>query len=369
MLARKTIGCCVAAAMVLVGCVGQEGGSELGSSGGNESESVAEAGAPLEEPAEPEPERSPVAEAPSAASTPAAPVPPPEVVVTTPVPVDEPEADDDGAPPPEPVPPPPESAPDSGLSDEPEPPPEPEPVEPEVDPDWPFDAMNDPIENPTTCPEVEPVTGQGCSEASLVCKYGSELNCRSRWICQESGTWILNYGPRDCPESCPDTEPAEGDPCEVDRAVCDFGEDPACAAQWLCWEGVWARTFAGDCTVETTCPETPPESGATCTVDEVTPPGGKCIYEGGSICGCGCSWFEESELAPTIAWWCSIVSSEYPPDYLTACPVEVPEPGTPCDTGVTCGYPNNDMCTERYAGSTLASCVDGVWALSMELPL
>jgi hypothetical protein len=231
-----------------------------------------------------------------------------------------------------------------------------------VDPDWPFDAMNDPIENPVTCPELEPAQGDGCSSETLVCKYGSEIDCRSRWQCV-SGQWYLNYGARDCPESCPAAEPAEGDPCDVDRAVCDYGDDPACSAQWLCWEGTWARTFQGDCEVATTCPEAPPETGDPCTLEEVTPVGGLCIWEGATLCSCGCYW-EGGATSATMTWSCAIISADFPPDYLTACPRHPPEAGSPCDTSSGCGYVSADECVEQGTGTTFANCVDGAWVLS-----
>jgi hypothetical protein len=175
----------------------------------------------------------------------------------------------------------------------------------------------------------------------------------------------LNFGPRDCPESCPADEPVEGDPCDIDRAVCDFGDEPACAAQWLCWEGLWARTFYGDCEVDTSCPETPPETGADCELSEVTPVGGLCVYEGGSLCGCSCYW-EEGATEATMSWSCTIVSAEYPPSYLTSCPRQMPEAGSPCGSTntSTCGYPNGDACLEQGTGFTLANCEAGQWVLS-----
>lgn len=247
------------------------------------------------------------------------------------------------------------TVPDAGTS---EPTPEPAPV----GPDWPFDAMNDPIENPLTCPESEPAQGDGCSDESLVCKYGSEIDCRSRWFCS-SGQWYLNYGPRDCPESCPSAEPAEGDPCDVDRAVCDYGDDPACTAQWLCWEGTWARTFQGDCEVATTCPEVPPETGDPCGLEEVTPVGGLCIWEGATLCSCSCYW-ESGATSATMTWSCAIISADLPPDYLTACPRHPPDPGSACDTSSGCGYVSADECVEQGTGTTFANCVDGAWVLS-----
>lgn len=360
MIGSRRTGRYLVGVLLLAACAETDDGDGLRSHGDQgPSPDAAAPPAAEPEPVAPEPE----ADEEDAAATPE-PAEPPEPDVTVPVtpPSNTPAVPSTAtpvAPPPIPVVPAPSI--DAGL----EPEPEPEPVDvPEPDPL--VDAMGDPVENPTVCPEAEPREGESCDQGSLVCKYGSALDCRNRLICS-NGTWFLEYGPRDCPESCPDVEPSEGDPCDVDRAVCDFGEDPSCAAQWLCWEGLWARTFTGDCALDTICPESPPETGSACELSEVTERGGRCIYEGGSLCGCSCSWFDEEE-APTIAWNCTIVPATYPPSYLTACPLDVPEPGTPCDTGSTCGYPLNDMCMEPYAGATLANCVDGLWALSTELP-
>lgn len=258
-------------------------------------------------------------------------------------------------------PPEPDAAP-SGTADPPapEPPPEPEPV---VEPSLPLDAMNDPIENDAVCPGDEPAEGDPCPEYRLVCKYGSELYCRSRWICASDGTWWPDYGPRDCPESCPESEPVEGDPCDVANAVCDFGDAANCRAQWLCFEGVWGRTFYGDCQDTTVCPEAQPDNGTECELTEVTPLAGRCIYQGGAVCGCGCSWQGD---ALSTQWNCWYSPAGYPPSYLTACPPEQPEPGSECgpNNTSTCGYPAGDQCAAPDVGYLLANCVEGQWVIT-----
>lgn len=351
--------------VALAGCGKSGDGSELGSTASDEASGDAAA---LD--SEPEPVSTPedddvVAEA--TAPDPTVEVPVPSTTVVTPA------LPDASAPPaPEPVSNPTPVVPtapipavvvDSGLVPE----PEPAAPEPSVDPDWPFDAMNDPIENPAECPAEAPGEFDTCNDANLVCKYGSEIDCRSRYLCSENGMWYLEYGPRDCPEVCPEAEPVEGDPCDVEKAVCDFGDTPSCTAQWMCWDGTWALLYAAECDATAFCPSEQPVAGDPCTVEEARATTGRCIYPGGASCGCGCTWFGE-ETAPTIEWYCSITSAQYPPEYITACPSEVPEEGTPCDTGSTCGYPLNDMCSEPYAGSTLANCVDFAWVLSIELP-
>jgi hypothetical protein len=246
--------------------------------------------------------------------------------------------------------------PDAGPPDEAEPQPGPEPQSA-------FDAMNDPVENDIQCPEEEPFAGDTCPAYSLVCKYGSEVDCRSRWVCSGDGSWSLNYGPRDCPEVCPEAEPVEGELCEVESAVCDYGDSAQCRAQWLCFEERWARTFYGDCSEQTTCPEAPPETGEACTLEEFTPMGDICIYEGGALCACSCYW--EGEVLRQ-QWSCNIVTTGFPPSYLTACPKLLPEVGSDCDetNTSTCGYVTAEECAAPGTGTTLANCVDGQWTHS-----
>lgn len=228
---------------------------------------------------------------------------------------------------------------------------------PEADPT--VDSMGDPIENPIACPDVEPTIGDPCDAS--VCKYGSEVDCRSRWVCS-SGMWYLEFAKRDCPEVCPETEPSEGDPCSVHQSQCTYGETPECRSHWMCYEEEWWLIRPQRGCETNVCPDTAPEDGATCTLDEV---GSGCFYDGAELCGCNCQWWtmDGTELdEPDVKWTCRTVNTSYPPSYLTSCPFEMPEQGTPCDSGSTCGYTIGDQCVEGFE-IMLASCVDGAWDL------
>ncbi len=231
---------------------------------------------------------------------------------------------------------------------------------------WQLDWMDDPVDNPVVCPADEPAVGDPCPEYELVCKYGDETNCRSRWVCGQNDTWYMQFAKRDCPDVCPADEPTEGDPCDSDLTQCTYGPDPTCRSQWMCFESKWTLVFpAKECAEQNNCPEEPPRVGFDC--DPYLFENG-CVYTTAYWCGCNCAWDEEamSSGIPTTRWYCRNIESSFPPDYLRSCPTEVPTDGTPCDTGSTCGYQTLDECNGYGEGTTLANCVDGLW--SVQLP-
>lgn len=244
---------------------------------------------------------------------------------------------------------------------------QPEPDPPEVvdepetaEEDWGLDAMDDPIENPVECPMDEPAEGDACV-FDTVCKYGSEPDCRSRWVCGADEIWYREFAKRGCPEVCPETEPSEGDPCIDNRVQCTFGETATCRSHWLCDEQQWwLLSPADDCETQTYCPQTPPASGLDCDLEMV---GQGCTYETGERCGCNCFWDEEAIVAGSakMQWGCGTINASFPASYLTYCPREVPVAGTPCEPGSTCGYQTEAECVAQGSGTTLAQCIDNVW--------
>jgi hypothetical protein len=228
---------------------------------------------------------------------------------------------------------------------------------------WQLDWMDDPIENAATCPDVEPAIGDPCPSYELVCKYGETSNCRSRWVCGQDDTWYMQYAKRDCPDVCPAAEPSAGDACTADKAQCTYGPNPTCRSQWMCFESQWTSTFpARECAEQNNCPTEPPRVGIDC--DPALFENG-CIYETAYSCGCSCAW-DEAAIAsgtPTTRWYCSNINSSFPPSYLTSCPQQVPTDGSACDSGSTCGYQTLDECNGPGEGTTLAQCVDGLWSV------
>ncbi len=240
-------------------------------------------------------------------------------------------------------------------------------AEPDPDDGWGLDAMDDPIENPAECPTDEPTTGQPCT-FGLTCKYGSEPDCRSRWLCSSQETWYMEYGKRGCPEVCPTEEPSEGDPCSEANAQCTFGESADCRSLWLCYEEQWYLIAPPlDCEAESACPETPPPSGLDCPLDEV---GTACTYDTAELCRCLCYWDEAAMAAGEAAmqWLCGTTSAQLPPSYLTSCPADKPVHGAPCDSGSTCAYVTADECAAPGAGTTLVTCDEGAWNVQEPTP-
>jgi hypothetical protein len=227
--------------------------------------------------------------------------------------------------------------------------------------------MSDLLNNPVVCPSSDPEAGKECPEAGLVCKYGDDPDCRSRWSCTESRFWSLDFAQRDCAEVCPGGEPEQGDDCEADKAQCTYGRSPECRSLWVCWDSKWVVLVEKrDCEADVYCPESTPETGEVCSASEATPNGALCVYEGGAQCSCNCGWGppDEEWEEPEAVWYCGIASAEYDPTYLRACPLAPPAEGTACDTESGCGYVSPDECEVRGSGSTLAQCVSGEWALS-----
>ncbi len=229
------------------------------------------------------------------------------------------------------------------------------------------DRMEDPVDNAANCPTQEPTQGSDCPEAGLVCKFGSDPDCRSRWVCDSQNAWTLEFAMRDCGASCPMAEPKPGDPCDVERTQCTYGDAAQCRSLWLCWEEKWARIIGKrDCDADVFCPEVAPETGDECAIDEATPAGGLCVYSGGIRCGCACGWGppDEQWKKPEAQWFCSVVSAQLDPQYLRACPLIPPNEGDACKGDNTCGYVNPTECEARGEGSSLVRCVGDEWTYS-----
>lgn len=225
------------------------------------------------------------------------------------------------------------------------------------DDEWGLDRMDDPIENPVECPAEEPVVGDACS-AILVCKYGSEPDCRSRWTCSGE-SWWMEYAKRDCSDSCPIEEPTEGAPCEGQSMQCLYGDDPTCRSNWMCYDQQWWLLDAAQECNPGACPEEPPLNGLSCN-PEVDPQ--SCSYPFAEGCSCSCWWDGD---VPHVEWYCGVTQAGYPPEYLTACPNEQPIEGTFCDSSSTCGYVTLEECKAAGAGTTLANCVENKWVLTL----
>lgn len=236
------------------------------------------------------------------------------------------------------------------------------------------DSMRDPLVNPEACPAADPEEGTPCPELGLVCKYGEEPDCRSRWgcsqvcdpVCTTNFAWEQNFGKRDCPTVCPETEPSAGAPCDSELAVCTYGDDPACRSAWECRGGAWqAPVPARDCDGTVVCPAQAPVSLITCGADEVTPSDGRCVYENGVICACMCIWDIGGAMAQglQIHWSCSIPSATNGV-WNADCPLGVPMEGSACVGEVECSYPAADICEVPNLVLTMARCVSGSWELT-----
>lgn len=236
------------------------------------------------------------------------------------------------------------------------------------------DSMRDPIENDPDCPASDPEADSECPEMGLVCKYGSDPDCRSRWVCGQvcdpvcgsELAWAQNYAHRDCPGECPSSEPTPGDPCDMDHELCTFGDDPACRTLWECLDGSWvALVPERDCQSEDVYCAPEPVGFASCDASQVTPPGGRCVYEHGYSCGCSCVWDIGGQDASglQINWYCAIPS----PLTVTVtprCPLAPPDAGTPCSGDAVCDYAPPDICETYSSALTVASCASGMWEVT-----
>jgi hypothetical protein len=102
----------------------------------------------------------------------------------------------------------------------------------------------------------------GCSELP---PYDDE-SCPPAWECID-GEWVDAAGA--CPEvECPETQPADGEPCPRVGASCNYvGEEP-CGPQAdvtaTCTERGWTLLITY-CQPEPTCPDAMPEVGSDCS--------------------------------------------------------------------------------------------------------
>jgi hypothetical protein len=146
---------------------------------------------------------------------------------------------------------------------------------------------------------------------------------------------------------CPDTPPADGDPCtapwelvgstfgETITAHCSWGDDPRpdCRTTALCQDGAWqvSAPSPSECgeLLPAGCSTSPPEAASACP-DTAT----SCWYEDGTRCWC-------SDCARGSAY--PICQTVDPPEWACAapvdnCPFPLPQAGAPCAVeGTNCG--------------------------------
>jgi hypothetical protein len=176
-------------------------------------------------------------------------------------------------------------------------------------------------------------------------------------------------GNRGNPASCPSDVPAAGADCDHDGPACKYGDcygDPTETA--TCESGAWAVSI-------TTCnpppPDvppvkppaqkpSPPDPDATCPL-EVPQPGTPCSFGDGGGCryGSGCSpqiatcWSRVWEVAPAPS------DCNPPPPPVKVCPTDKPVSGGYCNyEGPACEY---DDCGSLP--STRATCANWVWTV------
>jgi hypothetical protein len=156
-----------------------------------------------------------------------------------------------------------------------------------------------------------------------------------------------------CAKTCPTTEPAVGDPCDL-PGECEYGDDPRfeCNRQYVCPTGHFQLLQGADAGCPTVlaagCPPTIAslEAGAACT-----PTGLQCTYVEGE-CQCAMSAADGGG-----SWFClpknTLVGSN------AVCPVPRPRLGTPCSlqSAVYCSYESN--CTFQFCNPC------GEWVLGL----
>lgn len=231
-----------------------------------------------------------------------------------------------------------------------------------------------PIVNPSGCPSTEPTPNTPCPQVQLVCRYGDDLHCRSHWgcaqrcdpVCSQDLVWELGRPKRDCPGLCPNSEPREGDPCGTSELICTYGDQAACRTEWDCVNGHFVPVVrARDCQ-SAVCPETPVVTGS-CSVEQITPLGGACVYKYGLSCFCNCIVDHGDPLGGLppppfqITWGCSYpLGGEAP----STCPLQIPTSGAPCQQNAPCTYFREGACTNTATVNATATCVSGHWQVS-----
>jgi hypothetical protein len=142
---------------------------------------------------------------------------------------------------------------------------------------------------------------------------------------------------------CPSNMPGAADSCTTADLHCTYGDDPrpSCRSHVTCNGTSWEAGAAVSCTLDSSCPMTPPDSGTDClSIDQI------CVYPSeGSVCGCPtCPSFCTSER-----WVCS-------PPPSGNCPRLLPNAGQPCSGNTRCEY---GACLLGDAIQT--TCLDGNW--------
>jgi hypothetical protein len=129
---------------------------------------------------------------------------------------------------------------------------------------------------PADCPEAEPAQGDVCGLPSgTECGYRDCMGYPSLTAtCGADGTWAfmeVSCNPPPPPEDCPETEPKDGDFCNVDPSeTCgyrDCGDAPSLTA--VCNNYTWEVT-ALSCNPPPppeACPAAEPKAGDFCNVD------------------------------------------------------------------------------------------------------
>lgn len=222
-------------------------------------------------------------------------------------------------------------------------------------------APDDPLVNPTECPPEDPAEGSPCAPFGLVCRYGDDVACRSRWGCSWQGTWSLNFARRDCPGDCPTPAPAEGTACPREAVLCSYGASPECRTVMQCWRGTWSTAApAGNCE-PAYCPVSDTSvNGVAC---DATHEGAYCVYNNSIYCECSCVTIASPEqYGGQYTWSCPIPIPRQP---WSACPETLPADGTSCSVEAECYYFASAECTPQARQTvTTATCSSGTWSVT-----
>lgn len=142
---------------------------------------------------------------------------------------------------------------------------------------------------PDPCPSKYPLVETECSGNARGCELEVHCTCELGTVCMGSGSCVGGRWQEDdfigCIDLCPDAPPEEGERCHpTSSCVYDFDGPDCGSTQSLCLEdGTW--TVWDD--IIPACPETPPDTGSSCSLCDFAH---DCWYE--DVCGdTGCGWY------------------------------------------------------------------------------
>lgn len=100
----------------------------------------------------------------------------------------------------------------------------------------------------SSCPSVEPAIGASCADEGLSCTF---TNCTApnyrndHTLSCEQGAWTL-ASEVECLANCPDTAPDIGSPCEIEETPGPCPVETACGmTEAYCVEGAWSLSPSG----------------------------------------------------------------------------------------------------------------------------